>query len=150
MVKEDIGSVAEIHSQLFLRQHSSEKWIKSNFAAYPRVMMFVARDQEGKVVGYIQWTHKSGFRKEAVIELEQIGVTRKYQNQGIGRKLIVQSLNEVKNYLGMNNSIMKSILISTRIDNEAQNLYKSVLGAKVVATISELYSSDEVLMIAAV
>jgi len=82
---EDINAVAKIHAQAFPRQHSSEKWISSNFAAFPRIMIFVARDEQDKVIGYIQWSHKSGFRKEAVIELEQIAVLKPKQHQGDSR-----------------------------------------------------------------
>jgi len=71
---EDIHAVAKIHENLFPRQCESIKWVSSNFAAYPRIMMFVARDEQDRVIGYIQWIHKSGFRQESVIELEQIAV----------------------------------------------------------------------------
>ena len=80
MHAEDTGVVAEIHAQAFSRQHSSEKWIASNFAAFPRIMIFVARDEQDNVIGYIQWIHKSGFRQEAVIELEQIAILKTKQH----------------------------------------------------------------------
>lgn len=148
MHHEDIEVAAKIHSEAFPRQHSSKKWIASNFSAYPRTMMFVARDEQDNVIGYIQWIHKSGFRKDAVIELEQIAVLNKNQNQGVATKLIIESLADVKSYLDDTKSRLKSILITTRADNKAQELYKEVLGAKTVSTIKDLYSADEVLMIA--
>jgi ribosomal protein S18 acetylase RimI-like enzyme len=148
MHTEDTGAVANIHAQAFSRQNSSEKWVASNFAAFPRIMIFVARDEQDKVVGYIQWSHKSGFRQEAVIELEQIAVLKTKQHQGIATKLIQESLTDVKDHLRDNKSVLKSILISTRSDNHAQALYKKTLGAQVIATIKDLYSADEVLMLA--
>ncbi len=148
MHAEDMGVVAKIHAQAFSRQHSSEKWIACNFAAFPRIMIFVARDEQDKVIGYIQWSHKSGFRQEAVMELEQIAVIKTKQHQGIATKLIQESLTEVKNHLKDNNSVLKSILISTRSDNHAQALYKKALGAQIIAIIKDLYSADEVLMLA--
>jgi ribosomal protein S18 acetylase RimI-like enzyme len=39
-------------------------------------------------------------------------------------------------------------LVSTRTDNQAQKLYRKVLGAEVEATIKNLYSADEVYMVA--
>ena len=39
-------------------------------------------------------------------------------------------------------------MVTTRADNAAQRLYKRVLGAEVEATITNLYSADEVIMIA--
>lgn len=148
MQREDISAVAEIHSQAFSRQHRSDKWICSNFNAYPRVMMFVARDELDEVIGYIQWIHKSGFRKDAVIELEQIAVRKAKQNQGVATKLILESLSNVKSYLRDTESTLKSIIISTRTDNKAQELYRKTLGAEVILVIKDLYSADEVLMIA--
>ena len=50
---EDTYAVAKIHENLFPRQSESTKWVSSNFAAYPRIMMFVARDEQDKVIGYI-------------------------------------------------------------------------------------------------
>ena len=114
MHAEDTGVVAKIHAQAFSRQHGSEKWITSNFAAVPRIMIFVARDEQDKVIGYIQCIHKSGFRQDAVIELEQIAVLKTKQHQGIARKLIQESLTHVKDHLRDNKSVLKSILISTR------------------------------------
>lgn len=144
---EDVEAVAKIHAQAFPRQHSSAKWVSSNFAAFPRIMMFVARDEQDKVIGYIQWSHKSGFRKEAVIELEQIAVLKTKQHQGNATKLVHESLTDIKDHLKDNKSVLKSIFISTRSDNLAQELYKKALGAQVVACISDLYSADEVLML---
>lgn len=148
MHPQDINIVARIHSQQFPRQQRSDEWIRCNFAAFPRIMMFVARDEKDKVIGYVQWIHKSGFRNESVIELEQIAVIQSQQGKGIGSKLIKESLNSVKNYLSDNNAVLKAVLVSTRTDNKAQALYKTALGAEIVATIKDLYSHDEVIMVA--
>ncbi|HHT9690320.1 TPA: GNAT family N-acetyltransferase [Legionella pneumophila] len=145
---EDIDAVASIHSSAFPRQTNSTKWVACNFAAFPRIMMYVARDGQHKVVGYIQWLHKSGFRNKAVIELEQIAVLQANQNQGVATKLIQTSLADVQLYLADNDATLKSIIVSTRADNKAQELYKKILGAEVVSVVKNLYSADEVLMIA--
>lgn len=150
MHRDDINAVAKIHSQQFPRQHSSSKWISCNFAAYPRVQLFVARNENDDIVGYIQWIQKSGFRKETVMELEQIAVMKNYQGKGIGMKLIKESLNLIKIYLNNDNSSLKAVLVSTRSDNQAQALYHKALGAEEVAVIKDLYSADEVVMIARV
>lgn len=70
------------------------------------------------------------------------------QRKGIGRALISKSFGLVENQLSSLGSTIKHIMVSTRADNKAQNLYESALGAEVEATISNLYSADEVLMIA--
>lgn len=91
---------------------------------------------------------KSGFRPEVVLELEQLAVSPESQKKGIGRALIMESLPLVKRQLALKNAVLKTILVTTRTDNYAQELYKSTIGAEVETVISNLYSADEVLMIA--
>jgi len=148
MHEDDINPVAKVHSEQFQRQKESLKWISCNFAAFPRIQMFIARDEKNKVIGYIQWIQKSGFRQQAVIELEQIAVLKDQQNKGIGTLLINKSLQYIKDYLDDKNSNLKAILISTRTNNLAKSLYEKVLKAKEVAVIKDLYSHDEVILLA--
>lgn len=143
----DIESVAEVHQSAFPRQKNSFEWIKCNYNASPRLLNFVAII-EGEVVGYITWIQKSGFRTEVVLELEQLAVKISWQGQGAGRNLILGSLPLIKRFLAKNGSTLKHILVTTRSDNFAQKLYRETLGAEVEAQISNLYSADEVLMIA--
>lgn len=147
MEKTDLENAAEIHRLTFVRQQNSLKWIQCNFNAFPRLLNFVA-EKEGKILGYIIWIQKSGFRPQAVIELEQLAVSPNFQNQGVGRQLITESLALVNNHLSLNGSTLKHILVTTRADNFALQLYKSTLGAEIETTITNLYSDDEVLMIA--
>ena len=144
----DVDAVAAVHSEVFARQSASRKWVKCNFNAYPRIMMFVAEHGDGHIAGYIQWIQKSGFRKEAVIELEQIAVLPDFQGKGVGTKLINESLSNIKDYLKDQDSLLKSIIVTTRSDNQAQSLYKKVLNAEMAGTIKNLYSHDEVIMLA--
>lgn len=148
MHEDDIDVVAKIHSQQFPRQKDSARWISCNFAAFPRIMVFVARDEKDKVVGYIQWIQKSGFRQQAVFELEQIAVLQNQQGKGIGTLLIEKSLKYINDYLDDTNSSLKAILVTTRTDNLAKSLYEKVLKAKEIAVIKDLYSHDEVIMLA--
>jgi len=147
MEKEDLDGAALVHKQAFSRQNNSYQWLECNFNASPRFMSFVAQSA-GEIVGYVIWVQKSGFRPETVLELEQLAVSADLQGQGVGRSLINKSLPLVKQQLSSQGSRLKHILVSTRADNYAQELYKSTLGAEVETTISNLYSADEVLMIA--
>ncbi len=147
MIEGDISSVAEVHRQAFSRQRDSDEWIKCNFQAYPRIQYFVAVDGSD-IVGYIYWTQKSGFRSEVVLELEQIAVLPGVQGRGIGRTLIDESLSLVREQLATRRATLKHIMVTTRADNFAQGLYRKVLGVEVECTITDLYSADEVIMIA--
>lgn len=148
MLEQDIDSVSLVHSEAFKRQSASRKWVTCNFLAYPRIMMYVAVNDENQITGYVQWLQKSGFRKESVVELEQIAVLPTFQGKNIGTKLIKQSIEFVKEYLLSQHSILKAVIVTTRSDNQAQRLYEKTLNAKVNACITDLYSADEVVMVA--
>jgi ribosomal protein S18 acetylase RimI-like enzyme len=145
-VESDIESIADIHSKVFSRQADSLLWVSCNFKAFPRISFFVA-ELDRQVVGYIQWIEKSGFRKEAVLELEQIAVLPDMQGKKIGTSLINQSVALIQKRLATRNASLKHVLVSTRDDNPAKQLYANTLNAKAEYTISNLYSADEVMMI---
>jgi len=147
MTESDGRRVAEIHQAAFPRQQRSIDWIRCNFAAFPRIQIFIAaRDNE--ILGFVQWIQKSGFRRAVILELEQIAVQESEQGKGIGHTLIKDSLPLVKAQLKERNAALRSILVTTRADNWAQGLYRTALGAKVEATLKDLYSADEVVMVA--
>jgi len=75
-------------------------------------------------------------------------VLSSYHGQGIGRSLIEETLPFVKYQLAKQGSALKHVTVTTRADNQAQKLYKDTLGAEVESTIGNLYSADEVFMIA--
>jgi len=147
MDRHDLEAVSEVHRLAFSRQGHSEEWIRCNFSAFPRMQYFVAEGEAG-VVGFALWTQKSGFRQEAVLELEQIAVRPDVQGRGIGEMLINKTLPVVKDNLHERGAILKHIIVTTRIDNDAQRLYRKTLGVEVEYTITDLFSNDEVFMIA--
>jgi ribosomal protein S18 acetylase RimI-like enzyme len=147
MLQKDIDAVANIHAVCFIRQVLSIDWITCNFRAYPRIRYFVAT-LNSQIIGYIQWTEKSGFRSNVVMELEQIAVHPNMQNHGIGTSLILESLLIIKIELAKRNAILKHVIVSTRTDNHAQKLYRKTLNACPEVTITNLFSADEVFMIA--
>jgi len=147
MTEPDEHRVAEIHQAAFPRQHRSVDWICCNFAAFPRIQIFVATRND-EILGFVQWIQKSGFRPAVVLELEQIAVEESEQGYGIGHALIKESLAQVRTQLKERNATLKCILVTTRADNSAQRLYRTALGAKVEAVLTDLYSADEVVMVA--
>jgi ribosomal protein S18 acetylase RimI-like enzyme len=147
MEREDLLKASLVHKEAFIRQKLSFEWLECNLNAFPRFLNFVA-ELEGSLVGYIIWSQKSGFRPEVVLELEQVAVLPKHHGQGVGRELIEESLPFVRDHLAKQGSTLKHIIVTTRADNHAQKLYRSTLGAEVEATIVNLYSADEVFMVA--
>lgn len=146
--QQDIENTARVHKAAFVRQELSNEWIRSNSKAFPRVLYYVAENQDNEILGYIHWSQKSGFRREVVLELEQLAVIPQYHGKGIGTKLIKESLPQVNCQLATRGAVIKHIIVTTRSDNHAQKLYQKTIGAEVEATISNLYSADEVLMVA--
>ncbi len=126
---------------------TAKKWITLRHNSFPASQFFVGALGE-KIVAYIQWVEHGGFRKDAVIELEQIAVSPNYQSQGIGEKLVKESLKQVSSYLRRRKSTIKLITVTTGTTNRAQKFYRNVLRAKPVAVIPDFYRSDEAILIA--
>lgn len=149
--KRDLLKIAKLNQECFSAHRENFKrallWTKSNFRAYPRMRYFVAQDKK-EIVGYILWMEKGGFRKEAVWELEQIGVKTEKRGMGIGTKLIRESLKRIKRDLKKQKRKLKLIEVTTGIKNEAQKLYRKTLGAKPECKIKDFFNGDEVTMIA--
>ncbi len=142
----DLDAVAEVHALSFVRQKNSLVWIRCNLGAYPRMRYFVAV-HEKEVIGYILWTEKSGFRKEVMLELEQIAILPNHRNNGIATELIRQSLLEVAKVINSRGDNLAGVMVTTRADNLAQQLYQKALGAEVVAVIPALFEVDEGVMV---
>ena len=145
--EDNLDEISDVHQNVFHRQTRSREWLACTIKAFPRNLCFVVR-KNSKICGYIIWAQKSDFRPQVVLELEQIAIHTNYQNMGIGQTLIKNSLEQVKQLLLVEGSKVKHIIVTTRADNYAQNIYRKVLGTEVEATINNLFSADEVYMIA--
>ncbi len=143
-VAADIDAAGRVHQLAFPRQTHSKEWIECVFHSFPKSQLFVA-ELGNEIVGLIFWTEKSGFRKEAVVELEQIAVLPEYQGRGIGVYLIIHSAILVAEKITERGAKLCHILGNTRVDNRALKLYKK-LGAQPIGSISGLFSADEVFM----
>jgi len=150
MREQDIGQVTRIYLQCFkgMREFKlAKKWITLRHNSSPASQFFVATLGK-KILGYIQWVELGGFRKDAVLELEQIAVSPDHQGQGIGEKLVKESLKQVSSYLSSRKSSIKLIKVTTATTSEAQKFYRNVLKAKPVAVIPDFFRSDEAILIA--
>lgn len=170
----DIPRIAEINLECFSGNRwggidLARKWIEDKFASHPSIQYFVAemtggdfvsdnrfgRDfvaeaPEPKIVGFIKWDDLGGFRKEAVVELEQIAVTKPLRNNGVGEKLIRGSFSEVMGYLQNAGRKLKLVKVTTGAEHllMSQGLYRKTLGAKPHCVIENYYRDDELVMLA--
>ncbi|OTG81541.1 GNAT family N-acetyltransferase [Acinetobacter sp. ANC 4648] len=138
----DLDDITEIHHKSFVRQSASKQWIESTLAAYPRYFCYLIENE--KTCGYIFWAQKSGFRAEVILELDQIAIHPDFQGLGLSKILIVESLKNVEKELSVKNQKIKSVLVSTGVNNFARKIYEDLLNANEVAIITDLYSSPEV------
>jgi len=148
--REEISKLVDIYLDCFHGMKDPilvRKWFECNFKAFPRMQYFVAQCDDS-LVGYILWMEKGGFREEAVLELEQIGVSSTHRGKGIGTILVEKSLEEMKKYLESRGSRLKLVEVTTGTDNKAQRLYEKTMGAKVECIIKNLFRGDEAIMIA--
>ncbi|MDD5254133.1 MAG: GNAT family N-acetyltransferase [Candidatus Nanoarchaeia archaeon] len=148
MKEKDIPLISKIYSECFPIDCTSKKdyltWIKCNYQAKPRFVYYIA-ELNKELIGYILWIELGGFRKEAVIELEQIGVSEKMRGKGIGTILIKKSLDLfVKDYIRPRK--IELIKLTTSNRNQAQNLYRKVLGAEPECVMKGIFGGDELIM----
>jgi ribosomal protein S18 acetylase RimI-like enzyme len=111
-------------------------------------MQYFVAEEAGRMAGYIHWSQKSGFHTEVVLEIEQIAVYPDRQGRGIGEALIINSLPEVNLQLQGMGAELKHIIVTTRADNAALQIYRKTLGVEIGAVIKSIYPADEVLMVA--
>ncbi len=151
MLYNDIPSIVDIYLESFkgMQDYNTvERWVSLKFNSKPISIYYIALSY-GKVIGYILWSEHGGFRKDAVIELEQIAVSKMYRNKGIASKLIVESLRMLnRDYITARGSGIKLVIVTTASNNNAKRLYERVLNAREVAVIKDLYSNDESILIA--
>lgn len=150
MEERHVEEVARVGMRCFsgLREYwKALRWIECNFRAFPRMQYFVA-EYGGKVIGYILWVEKGGFRDEAVLELEQIAVLPPFRENGVGTRLIRESFEAMRAYLKERGSVLKLVEVTTGVANKAQDLYSKTLGAVQECVIKDLYRGDEALMVA--
>lgn len=146
----DINEIVPIYLDAFhgmTKREEVKQWMGCRLGAFPQVRCYGIW-RNGELLGYIVWEEHGGFRTKAVLELEQIAVKSQFRGQGIGTQLIVDSLIDIKACLKKRGATFKLIKIQTGIENGVQRLYKKALGAEFVATIPDLYRSDEQVMIA--
>ena len=148
--EEDLASIASIASEAFsgLRPTAEGlRWVEACWRAAPRMQYWVAT-ASGAVVAYILWLEKGGFRREAVLELEQVAVRSELRGQGVGEALIRASLEGCRDALRQRGARLKLVEVTTGSEQGAVGFYERVLGTEVVARIPDLFRGEEYVLIA--
>jgi ribosomal protein S18 acetylase RimI-like enzyme len=150
MTSEDLHTVAKIHNEAFPNDcealNQSYEWIHSKYLGGAINRYYVVTIKE-EIVGYILWAEVGGFRKNCILELEQIAVVKDWHNKDAGTQLIDESLSQVTSLLGAQNRYLKLVEVTTGTNNRAQELYKRTLDAKAKYIKKDFFDEDEVVMI---
>lgn len=142
----DIPQAAEVHRLAFPRQGHNLEWVKCCFASFPKSQCFVA-EVEGKMVGLMICTEKSGFRKEAIIDVEQGCVLPEYQGKGIGTSLLMQALPMIAALISERGDVLTTLYGNTRADNALAVGISKTFGAEVVSRVSGIFPADEIFVV---
>jgi ribosomal protein S18 acetylase RimI-like enzyme len=148
--EEDLDEIASVGSEAFsgLRPTAEgRRWVEACWRAAPRMQYWVAV-VSGTVVGYILWLEKGGFRRDAVLELEQVAVRSTLRGQGVGEALIRASLDGLRRALHARGAKLKLVEVTTGSEQGAVGFYARVLGTEVAARIPDFFRGDEYILIA--
>jgi ribosomal protein S18 acetylase RimI-like enzyme len=146
----DLPEIAAIGSESFSGLRPLEegtRWVRACWAAQPRMQYWVA-ERLDRPIAYILWVEKGGFRREAVVELEQIAVGSTLRGRGVGGTLVKESLDQLRQGIEREGRRIKIIEVTTGSEQGAIDFYRRTLGAEVVAKIPDFFRGDEYLLVA--
>ncbi len=141
----DIKNIVKIYSVCFPGETDHEVWINACIHSFPKSVYYIAVEGDS-IQGYILWSIKNGFRANAIVELEQIGVHPDQAGKGVGRKLINESFELFKGHITELGLDIGSIIVTTSEGNYAEELYKSTLGVTRNGMITEYGSGNELIL----
>jgi GNAT superfamily N-acetyltransferase len=127
----DLVRIAAINTEVFLgdrdKLESAQEWIRCWFSAFPLYHYFVI-EVEGRVAGYAGWQAHGGFqRPEPVIELDQIGIDKAYQSQGLAPQLVQECTRQLVEWVQHKNERVEShvtfVVWAYTLNFNAMNVY---------------------------
>lgn len=115
--KADLQQIASINTAVFLgdrdRLDSALEWAHCWFGAFPLYQYFVV-ETDGEVAGYAGWQVHGGFhRAEPVIELDQIGIDKKFQGRKLAPQLMQECMRELTEWMQQKNDRIESHITFT-------------------------------------
>jgi ribosomal protein S18 acetylase RimI-like enzyme len=151
----DLGKISEMAILCFpqdfvddLGQENTPRnaleWVKEDYGR-KRFAKYHVAEESGLVLGYVFHEMMGGLSGN--IELKQIGVHPDYQRLGIGKRLILESEKNWKDYLqeAFGKKPYKMLLTTSEINDNAHNLY-AACGFKPEMKIKNFYfgSNEEI------
>ena len=108
----DLQKIASINTAVFLgdrdRLDGAIEWARCWFKAFPLYQYFVI-EIDGEFAGYAGWQVHGGFhRAEPVIELDQVGIDKRYQGHTLALHLMRECMRELVDWMRQKNDRIES------------------------------------------
>lgn len=148
---QDVPLIAKLNRQGFSGNKPvgvAERWVCCHFAQGDQYHYFVS-EQDGVVNGYVSYEVRGGFAREIpVIELEQMAVDANFRGQGIGTKLVEETLQTMKRWIHEQQPEAKQMRVVVWVlkgNDKAQAIYTGICKDGIQGERS-VYSTDEVML----
>jgi len=98
--------------------------------------------EDGELCGTLTWDTRGGY-EDGVVELIGLGVNKKFQRQGVAKRLVNNFIQEASNFYSNLGYSLRVILLFMEGENEVARKFYSALEFKEVARIPNLYPHDD-------
>jgi ribosomal protein S18 acetylase RimI-like enzyme len=105
-------------------QREVEEFLKDS--AFPYTQFFLAC-HANRVLGFCSWSVEDMEDGEIILKLSFLAVAGKYQKNGVGKKLLLDSLDEVREFWTARGKRARSVFLNVKETNEALEFYRKVL-----------------------
>jgi ribosomal protein S18 acetylase RimI-like enzyme len=81
----------------------------------------------GRIYGFCSWSVEDMEDGEIILKLSFLAVAGKCQKNGVGKKLLLDSLDEVREFWTARGKRVRSVFLNVKETNEALEFYRRVL-----------------------
>lgn len=128
--KNDINAIANLDRSGFNGNQPkgvAEKWIETHFNRQHGQYQYFVFEKDGRVISFIGWELLGGFaRAIPTIELQKFATHPDYRGQGIGKQLMLESFEKMKEWVKKNQpdaSQMHVVVWVAKHNENARKLY---------------------------
>jgi ribosomal protein S18 acetylase RimI-like enzyme len=98
--------------------------------------------EDGKLCGTLTWDTRGGY-DDGVVELIGLGVKKKFQRQGVARRLVNYFIEKASKFYSIRGYSLRVIILFMEDQNEIARKFYSNLGFTEDARIPKLYPHDD-------
>lgn len=98
--------------------------------------------EDGELCGTLTWDTRGGY-DDGVVELIGLGVNKKFQRQGVARRLVNHFTQKASDFYSNRGYSLRVIILFMEGENEVARKFYSNLGFTEVARLPDLYPNDD-------